>query len=117
MDIVSVPPCSGTPDRQIAAPAKRLVVFSPVRHAILLLRDLITTISVEFVRHLRHPEGNKPRRYKKTDDPCNNAPPDSPGFGARYVQPIFRLGWRSGHGGKEDLISSDRASAMHEQVA
>ena len=39
----------------------------------LLLGDLVTTIGVELVRHLQHPEGNRPRRYQEMGDLCNNA--------------------------------------------
>ena len=40
-------------------------------------------ISVELVRHLQHPERNRPRRYQWRRDPCNNAPPHAmPKFAA-----------------------------------
>jgi hypothetical protein len=39
------------PNRQITAPPKAFVIFRPVGHPMLLLRDLVTTISVELVRH------------------------------------------------------------------
>jgi hypothetical protein len=38
-----------------------------------LLRDIVATIGVELVRQLQHPEGNRPRRYQRRGDPCNNA--------------------------------------------
>jgi len=34
---------------------------------------IITTIGVELVRHLQHPERNRLQRYQRKPDPCNNA--------------------------------------------
>jgi hypothetical protein len=39
----------------------------------LLLRDLVATSGVEFVRHLQHPEMNRMPRYQLCADPCNKA--------------------------------------------
>jgi len=40
------------PNRQIATPPQAFVVLCIVRHTVLLLRNLVATNSVEFVRHL-----------------------------------------------------------------
>lgn len=34
-----------------------------------LLWDFVTTIGVEFVRHLQHPVGYKPHPYQQLNDP------------------------------------------------
>jgi hypothetical protein len=60
---------------QIATPPQAFIVIGAVGHPMLLLRDLSATISVEFVRHSRHPDGNKPRQYQPTADLCNKALP------------------------------------------
>ncbi|MGB3246173.1 MAG: fatty acid desaturase [Sulfitobacter sp.] len=59
------------PNCQITALPQSLVVFSPVGHPMLLLRDLCSAISVELVRHSQHPDENKPRQYQPTADLCN----------------------------------------------
>ncbi len=48
------------PNRQITAQPQALVLLRPVGHPMLLLRDLVTTIDVELVWHLRHPRANRP---------------------------------------------------------
>jgi hypothetical protein len=48
------------PDRQITAPPQALVVFRLVGHSLLLLRNFVASISVELVRHIQHPQENKP---------------------------------------------------------
>jgi transposase InsO family protein len=47
------------PNRQITTQPKAFVVFRPVGHPMLLLRDLRTAISVELGRHLQHPQRNR----------------------------------------------------------
>ncbi|MEO9777513.1 MAG: hypothetical protein ABJO75_12680 [Sedimentitalea sp.] len=61
------------PDSQIAASPQAFVVFSPVGHPMPLNWDLVTTISVELVRHSQIPECYKPQRYQRCGDLCNKA--------------------------------------------
>ena len=48
------------PNRQIATLPQAFVLLCAVGHLLLLLWDLVATISVEFVRHLKHPQENRP---------------------------------------------------------
>jgi hypothetical protein len=49
------------PDRQITASPPAFVVLGPIGQPMLLLRDLITMIGVELVRHLQHPQEKRPQ--------------------------------------------------------
>lgn len=47
------------PDRQMPATPKAFIVTCPVSNTILLLRDFVPAVSIEFVRHAQHPEGER----------------------------------------------------------
>jgi hypothetical protein len=49
------------PNGQITTPPQAFVIFGAVGHAVLLLWNLVTTISVELVRHLQHPQEVRPQ--------------------------------------------------------
>jgi hypothetical protein len=49
------------PNRQITAPPQAFIVLGTVGHPTLLLRDLVATISVGFVRHIQHPQEDRPQ--------------------------------------------------------
>lgn len=49
------------PNRQITASPLTFVVLRPVGHTLFLLRNIVATIGVEFVRHLQHLQENKPQ--------------------------------------------------------
>jgi len=53
------------PNRQITALPQAFILLRPVCHLMLLRRDLVTTISVELVRHLQHPQAKRLPEYQR----------------------------------------------------
>jgi hypothetical protein len=49
------------PNRQITTLPQAFVILCVIGHPALLLWDLVATISVGFMRHLKHPQENRPQ--------------------------------------------------------